>query len=306
MAFKSVIVVGATGHLGPHIISALSSNSTFSISILSRQSSPSKFGPHITVYPIDDSYSHHLLLAAFKDKDAVINLLPCYFSEDIPRIKKVADAAVEAGVKRIIPGEFGCDTQDDEVLEAIPAFESKREVIGYLREKEVEGLSWIAIVTGGFFDGVIKNNLHGFSLPARTATIYTPGGQLPISYTTLSTVGLAVASVLSHPDPARFANTYTYVHSVRVSQLQILSALEKATGEKWERKEADAREVRANGLERVKKGDWAGLAEVVVGGLYSGVEGMDFARRRGGVVNRELGLVEEEDLELVVKRLVKG
>lgn len=63
------------------------------------------------------------------------------------------DAAAEAGVKRIIPGEFGCDTQDDEVVEAIPAFASKREVIGHLREREAEGLGWTAIVTGGFFDG---------------------------------------------------------------------------------------------------------------------------------------------------------
>ncbi|KAI4208834.1 MAG: hypothetical protein LQ351_008159 [Letrouitia transgressa] len=152
MAFKKVIVVGATGHLGPHIISALLSNSIFSVSILSRQSS-SKFGQQVTVHPIDDSYSHHLLLAAFRDKDAVINLLPCYFSEAVPRIKKVIDAAAEAGVKRIIPGEFGCDTQDDEVVEAIPAFASKREVIGHLREREAEGLGWTAIVTGGFFDG---------------------------------------------------------------------------------------------------------------------------------------------------------
>lgn len=63
--------------------------------------------------------------------------------------------------------------------------------------------------------------------------------------------------------------------------------------------------MRENGLARLKTGDWGGLAEVVVGGLYSGVEGMDFARTRGGVVNGELGLVEEENLEHLVKRLVK-
>lgn len=63
--------------------------------------------------------------------------------------------------------------------------------------------------------------------------------------------------------------------------------------------------MRGNGLAKLKKGNWSGLAEVVVGGLYSGVEGMDFARTRGGVVNGELGLVEEENLENLVKKLIK-
>lgn len=55
-------------------------------------------------------------------------------------------------MKRVIPGEFGSDTTKKEVLDAVPIFADKVEVVKYLQSKEDTGLSWSAIVNGGFFD----------------------------------------------------------------------------------------------------------------------------------------------------------
>ena len=116
---------------------------------------------------------------------------------------------------------------------------------------------------------VIKNTFHGFSIPARAATIYS-GGDKPVSYTLLSTVGRAVAAVLAHP--LETTNCYVYIHSVRCTQNDILAALETVTGEKWKRTERLAEEARRSGLQRMKRGDMSGMPDVIVGGMFMGVK----------------------------------
>lgn len=71
---------------------------------------------------------------------------------EVEKQKRIVDVAIKAGVKRVIPGEFGSDTTKKEVIEAVPIFAHKVEVVNYLQSKEGTGLSWSAIITGGFFD----------------------------------------------------------------------------------------------------------------------------------------------------------
>lgn len=55
-------------------------------------------------------------------------------------------------MKRVISGEFGNDTTKEEILDAVPIFADKIEITKYLQSKENTGLSWSAIINGGFFD----------------------------------------------------------------------------------------------------------------------------------------------------------
>jgi hypothetical protein len=70
----------------------------------------------------------------------------------------------------------------------------------------------------------------GFDPKSQSATIYDSGTQ-PFSCTTLSTVGLAVASILSKP--AETANKSIYIQSFNPTQNEILAALEEITDMKW-------------------------------------------------------------------------
>lgn len=71
---------------------------------------------------------------------------------EVPVQKSIIDASIKAGVSRVIPGEFGSDTSIPAVVEQVPFLQGKLDVKQYLQSKEETGLSWSAIVNGGFFD----------------------------------------------------------------------------------------------------------------------------------------------------------
>lgn len=68
--------------------------------------------------------------------------------------KVYVDAAVEAGVKRFLPSEFGINGQSQAVKKLTPFFAVKQELLDYLVEKEKDGLSWTAVICGVLFDWV--------------------------------------------------------------------------------------------------------------------------------------------------------
>lgn len=139
----------AGGNLGPSILESLDADPYFNVSVLSRQGSSSKFPSHVKVFPIDETYPENQLHDAFKGQDGIVLLIP---PNEVEKQKRIIDVAIKAGVKRVIPGEFGSDTTKKEILDAVPIFAYKAEVVKYLQSKEDTGLSWSGIVNGGFFD----------------------------------------------------------------------------------------------------------------------------------------------------------
>lgn len=119
------------------------------VSVLSRNESFSEFPSHIKVHRIDSSYPEDELLPTLKGQDAVVLLLP---PKDVHNHKSIIDASIKAGVKRIIPAEFGMDIKNQKVIDQVPGFKAKQEVTKYLQSKEGTGLSWTAVVNGAFFD----------------------------------------------------------------------------------------------------------------------------------------------------------
>lgn len=145
-----VYFVQAGGELGPFILNALGKDSSFTVSVLSRNESSSTFPSHIKVHRIDSSYPEDELLPALKGQDAVVILIP---PMQVHNHKSIIDASVKAGVKRIIPGEFGIDFENQKIIDQVPGFKLKQEVTKYLQSKEGTGLSWTAVINGAFFDG---------------------------------------------------------------------------------------------------------------------------------------------------------
>lgn len=115
----------------------------------------------------DDSEA---LLSAFSGNDAVISTIS---TTSIGVQAKIIEAAVQANVKRFIPSDvrpcpkgqvivngltcmicpkFGSDVTNDKLVELVPAFRGKREILNFLKSSESKGLSWTSIVNGPFFD----------------------------------------------------------------------------------------------------------------------------------------------------------
>jgi uncharacterized protein YbjT (DUF2867 family) len=146
---KKVIIAGAGGRLGPHIVSAFDADPHFEVSILSRHSSKSTFPPHIPVHRVSDNYDETELVKVFTGQDAIICTIA---TEAIHQQKPLINAAVKAGVRHFVPSEFGHDTRNDQAAELFPFYAAKRQIVEELKSKEGDGLKWTAFVTGPFFE----------------------------------------------------------------------------------------------------------------------------------------------------------
>ena len=147
-----VLLIGAGGNLGPSILKALASDPQFSVSVLTRKSSTATIpaSPGLKVHSIGDDYPAAELQSAFAGQDAVIASLA---NASVLKQKDFIDAAIKSGVKRYVASEFGSDIENDKAVELLPMFfKGKKEILAYLKEKEGDGLTWSAFVTGPFFE----------------------------------------------------------------------------------------------------------------------------------------------------------
>ncbi|KAI1181831.1 NmrA-like domain-containing protein [Nemania serpens] len=149
---QNVIVLGATGNLGPHILSALLA-AGFSVKVLSRNQLSASAVVSTGVEVLQSDYSFESLVDAFKGQHAVISTVT---TSTVQQQLKIIDAAAAAKVKRFLPSEFGSDTSvdDDDAIEAF--LKDKQEVVRYLRTKESEGLSWTALCPGAWVDWMLE------------------------------------------------------------------------------------------------------------------------------------------------------
>lgn len=123
------------------------------------------------------------------------------------------------------------------------------------------------------------------------------GGHVKFSASNLPFVGKAVVRVLEKPDETE--NKLLYVHSLHVTQLQVLAALEKATGEKFERIEEKSEEELSKVRPKMLDGDHEAREEVVA---IWGVVAADWSERET-FANELLGL-QEDDLDETVRSVV--
>ena len=265
------------------------------------------------MHKISDSYPENELLEAFKGIDAIVATTVHTAPE-----KDFIAAAAKAGVKRYLPSEFGSDSRDPKVSEVLPMFQSKIDTVEYLKAQEGTGLSWTSVCTGPFLDwyvfleGVricwvvmlielnrgLTSGFLGFSIPARKATIYG-GGDTVFTTTTLPAVGAAVVGVLRKPEET--ANKYVFVSSARTTGNELLATLEKVSGEKWEVEHRSIEETIRAGQEKMGKGDYSGIVDLIVGSIY-GLESSDVTRDHE-LANGLLGLPEESLVDIVEKVL---
>ncbi|KAM0252766.1 hypothetical protein ACHAQJ_007604 [Trichoderma viride] len=263
---KNVMLVGAGGNLGPHVLQSLL-EAKFSVSVLSRVSSKATFPPNIQVYKTD--YSKSSLVDALKGHDAIVSTIG---GGGLAEQQRLIDAAVLAGVKRFIPSEYGIDVCHPRAIEIVPFFNQKKQIHDYLRSKEADGITWTSIGTGPFLDWGLKAGLFGFDLKNHSAVFVNEGTQ-PFSTTILPTVGNAIASVLTHASETE--NKRIFVQSFRTTQKQLLEILEGQTGTKWKVSLVPADEMISTGRQKFSKGE-GGVLDLLQAAMFKGGCGSDF------------------------------
>jgi len=295
---KNVIVVGATGNLGPTILQALLVSQKFNLSVLTREATSSTTFPEgVKIYKTD--YSSSSLEEAFQGQDAIVSVIA---GAGLHEQKKLVDAAIKSGVKRFIPSEYGGNTDSRDAQELVPVFSRKVEIKEYLAAKALDGsISWTGIISGPIFDRSLKLGLIGFDLLSKRATIYD-SGERRFTASTLLLLGKAVIAVLSNPSAT--ANKYVYVGSFTTTQNEILAALKAATGDQWTvEKTTSAEKVELGKNALLHRRNSSTIRPLVTAAMYHERGGSDF-ESDVGLSNDELGL-NKENIESVVSDVVK-
>lgn len=268
------------------------------MSILTRKSSKSQtFPPGIKIHRVDNDYPIDQLLEAFKGQDALVSTLP---GRPYTVHLRMIDAAIQTGVKRFIPTEYGNNTCTA-AADLVSLYEDKSRVISYLKSKETSGLTWTAIHTGQFFDWGLESGWLDYHFEEKRVTIYDSGHKL-WSTTTLGTASTAVARVLLNPEQTR--NKPIFVASFTVSQREVLEVLQKATDTTWKVETMSSTDALRRAAELDDKDYSEGLKLLILMLLYAddADRGADF--EKFGLSNGLLGL-PKETLTGVIDRIVK-
>ena len=110
----------------------------------------------------------------------------------------MVEAAVKAGVKRFLPSEFGLDNASAQLLDVLPPFRVRTELIDTLQAKRAAGspMEWTALVAGMFLDWGLRVGFLGLDVEQRTAELWDDG-DVPFTATTLTVVARTVVKLLT-------------------------------------------------------------------------------------------------------------
>ncbi|KAI0430096.1 hypothetical protein F5Y09DRAFT_356285 [Xylaria sp. FL1042] len=284
---RNVAVVGASGNLGRFVVTELL-DAGFTVTALTREGSTATFPAGVASKTVDYS-SVGSLTAALDGQDALVSTIA---TAAVAGQQPLVDAAVAAGVKRIIPSEFGLNTRFLGKDPVATILQGKIKTLNYIHEKwkQNPSFTWTGISTGLFFDWTFQPSPNGFDKTTKTATIYDSGNE-PFQATNLTLIGKAVAAVLKHPELT--TNRYISIASFNPSQNQVLELAEKITGEKWTVNKVSTSEQHKIGLEKLSKGDYSAFSNFLRKRIHEdgaglAVQGPDNALELLGLVGENL------------------
>jgi hypothetical protein len=166
--------------------------------------------------------------------------------------KPMIDAAVEHGVPRFVPSEYGQDTLNKELQERLPPYKERARAIEYLQQLSKDGkIEWVAIATGAVLDRGILNGNLGFDVKWQSAAL---SGNDTARFAGSSTpwAGKVMAAVISHWNEVK--NQYLYAAGLTTRARDIIRSLEKARGKEFAVGRGDVRETVKEAEKRMRQG----------------------------------------------------
>jgi len=289
---KKVALIGGSGATGAPIVRALV-NASFEVLVVSRVSSTAASPEGANIIKID--YTRESLVAALKGQEAVVSAVSTF---SLDQQIAIIDNAIEAGVRRFLPSEFGDDTSVRALGEQVPPALTKTETVAYLKSKEHTGMTWTAVIVGAYFDYTLDMpGMLGLDIAGNSMTLFD-GGDVEFEATNLAQIGRTVAAVLSVEYLGETANQYVYINSFTVTQRQILQIVEEVGGRKLHIKHAKAEDY--NNVALAKMASDPGRGKLWMQGVVEAItlimmdyRGLCEYSKNKGLWNKRLGLPEE-------------
>ncbi|KAG0536986.1 hypothetical protein BDA96_03G109000 [Sorghum bicolor] len=237
---SKILVVGATGHLGRHVVAASARQGHPTLALV-RDTAPSDAAKAALLKSFQDAgvtlvkgdlHDQASLLSAVKAADVVISTVGAPQIADQTRL---IDAIKDAGnVKRFIPSEFGLDADRSAAVEPTRSmFVTTKAAIR--RAVEAAGVPYTYVWTGYFFGyGLPGIGQVLAQAPPVDKAVVLGDGDTDVSFVDEGDIG--TYTVLAADDP-RAVNTTLYVKppANTLSHNELLALWEKKTGKTFQR-----------------------------------------------------------------------
>jgi len=227
MSVKSILICGGTGWLGSQVCESVILSKKFNVRVLIRSDTLEKKKTQIESYKangaeifVGDITSVEDLTNAAKGCDTILSLVG---GETLAHQANLIPAAKAAGVKRIIPSQFGIDVTE---LPQGTALQAKND---FLNEIKAEGFDWTAIMTGMFYDLWFTANT-GFDHQNGNITI-VDNGQAKISATLIADIAKFVPEILASPHSR---NAVVRICGDTLTSAEAIKIFEEASGKKMQ------------------------------------------------------------------------
>ena len=284
----------ATGHVGKYITEALLSQGKHTVTVITRPDSKGDIPAEAIVKRVD--YSPSSLVDALKGQDALVITLNPMAPKETQH--KLIDAAAAAGVRFVLPNEWGSDTVHP-AINKNPVLGDKAEVREYV--EKVGKSAWIALINNQWYEWSLGTGGYGIDIPNRKAHLYDDGSAKTVT-TTWPQVGRAVAKLLAlpvsgqKPSLEEYSNKHVYVSSFYLSQRDMLDAVQRCTGttdKDWTFTSEPAQEALDSGYAELSKGDFRAIGKIIYAGNFVPDGGNDYVNTKQ-TLNKPLGLPEED------------
>ena len=271
----------------------------FSVTVLTRPSSKSTYPASVKVATVDYDDAESLK-STLKGQDAFISTLS---TAAVAQQSRLIDAAIAAGVQRIIPSEFGCDLSNPKARQ-LPVYRQKVQIEDELEQK-VKGTqtTYTLVFNNAFLDWALDRSFL-IDVKGKKVEIYD-GGNNPFTSTPLSEVAKGTVAVLKHPEET--ANKGVRLYGISLTQNKLLGIAQRVVGKDgWQITEESTAELEKQSYAALEKdpGNVHGwLVGFVKRAIFSPGFGGDFSSNND---NELLGLKElsEKDVEEYVRRSV--
>ncbi|KAH7071428.1 hypothetical protein BKA63DRAFT_72838 [Paraphoma chrysanthemicola] len=307
---KSIAIVGASGNVGSHIVSALLERGECNVTAISRADSKASFPKDVKVARVDYE-KPDTLVAALKGHDALIITMSVFAAPGAQA--KLIRAAAAAGVTWIMPNEFGMYNTDEAQNDTIgPGKAEDRALIESLN------LSWTGLTCGFWYEhSLCGPGLFGINIAKREMEFFDEGMQ-EINTSTWPLVGRAVAEILSLPilpwderDKSltlwHYHNAMAYVSSFTVSQRDMFESVKhetNTTDDDWDVFSTPAEERYTKAKRAMKGGNRTAFAKVLYTRYFFPGEDAGLFEKGHGLDNELLGL-PKQNLDAATKEAIK-
>ncbi|KAM0248670.1 hypothetical protein ACHAQJ_009377 [Trichoderma viride] len=289
-AFHNIALLGATGNLGSKILRALN-DAGFSVTAIQRQGSTNVAAGAVKSIKVDLS-SEKELASAFNGIDVVVSAVP---NPQLETEQIVIQAAIAAGVKRIVPSEYSSNLETD-AAKSLPIVAEKIKTRRYIEEVAAsDKIEWTSVNNGAFFVPFLwTGGVAGPHVESKTA-IYHDGGDRVVCTSSLETIAQAVAKALSPEHTAETRNKPVYVYTAAVTERKLTQMATEITGVQFKVRNVSVEDAIKVGYEGLKEGDNGKIMSFYKALMFGKEYGGDF---RDIAWNDKLGLATMNDAEV--------